>query len=57
MIELSAETYAKNGIETILDCQGKLWLNETYIEEFRYHSFQVTAKKNTLQNTENKDMN
>ena len=45
MIELSAETYAKNGIETILDCQGKLWLNETYIEEFRYHSFQVTAKK------------
>lgn len=54
MIEISAETYAENETETLLDCHGKLWLNETHIEKLHYHSLQVNAKK---QNTETKDMN
>ena len=54
MIEISAETYTENEIETLLDCHQKLWLNETHTEKLHYHGLRVNAKK---QNTETKDMN
>ena len=33
MVDISRETYERNGIETIVDNDGILWLNEKYIEE------------------------
>ena len=33
MADISKEKYGKNGIETIVDNDGILWLNERHIEE------------------------
>ena len=33
MVDISRETYERNGIETIVDNDGILWLNEKHIEE------------------------
>ena len=33
MVDISRETYEGNGIETIVDNDGLLWLNEKHIEE------------------------
>ena len=33
MINISRKTYERNGIETIKDNNGTLWLNEKHIEE------------------------
>ena len=33
MIDISRETYERNGIETIVDNDGILWFNEKHIEE------------------------
>ena len=33
MVDISRKTYGKNGIETIVDNDGILWLNEKHIEE------------------------
>ena len=33
MIDISRKTYERNGIETIVDNNGTLWLNEKHIEE------------------------
>ena len=36
MVDISRKTYARNGIETIVDDDGILWLDEKYIEEGTY---------------------
>ena len=33
MVEISKKIYERNGIETIVDSDGILWLNEKCIEE------------------------
>ena len=33
MVDISRKTYGKNGIETIADNDGILWLNEKHIEK------------------------
>ena len=33
MVDISREMYERNGIETIVDNDGILWLNKKYIEE------------------------
>ena len=33
MVDISRKTYERNGIETIVDNDGILWLNEKHIEE------------------------
>ena len=46
MVDISRKTYERNGIETIADNDGILWLNEKHIEEglrhennkIKYHS-------------------
>ena len=37
MVDISRETYERNGIETIVDNDGILWLNEQHIEEVLGH--------------------
>ena len=32
MVDISRRTYERNGIKTIADNNGILWLNETHIE-------------------------
>ena len=33
MVDINRETYGRNGVETIVDNDGILWLNEKHIEE------------------------
>ena len=33
MVNINKETYENNGIETITDRFGKLWLNKKHVEE------------------------
>ena len=33
MVDIRRETYKKNGLETIVDNDGILWLNEKHMEE------------------------
>ena len=46
MVDISRKTYARNGIETIVDNDGILWLNEKYIEEgtYRKNLREITIK-------------
>ena len=37
MVDISRKTYERNGIETIVDKDGILWLNEKYTEEGLHH--------------------
>ena len=49
MVDISRKKYERNGIETIVDNDGILWLNEKYIEEGLDHKdFQeITTKYNS----------
>ena len=33
MVDISRKTYERNGIETIVDGNGIMWLNEIHIEK------------------------
>ena len=48
MIDKSRKTYERNGIETIADNDGILWLNEKLIEQGLNHENvrEITAKYN-----------
>ena len=37
MLDISREWYKRNGVETIVDSNGILWLNERYIEDGLAH--------------------
>ena len=37
MVDKSRETYERNGVETIVDSDGILWLNKKHIEEGLNH--------------------
>ena len=50
MVDISRKTYKRNGIKTIVDNEGVLWLNEKHIEKgldhknvrettIKYHSY------------------
>ena len=39
MVDISRKTYGRNGIETIVDNDGILWLNEKYIEDRLDHKY------------------
>ena len=49
MICISRKTYERNGIETIIDNGGILWLNETHAEEGIDHENlrEITTKYNS----------
>ena len=57
MADISKEKYGKNGIETIVDNDGILWLNERYIEEGLDYKNLRETQYHIIQITENKDMN
>ena len=46
MVNISRKTYERNGIETIVDNDGILWLNEKHIEERLNHKSlqEITTK-------------
>ena len=48
MVDISRKTYERNGIETIVDKDGRLWLNEKHIEEGLNHKNMqgITTKYN-----------
>ena len=48
MGDISKKTYDRNGIETIVDNHGILWLNEKHIEEGldHKHLLEITTKYN-----------
>ena len=37
MVHISTKTYEKNGIETMIDNDRILWLNQKHMEEELYH--------------------
>ena len=46
MIDISRKTYGRNGVETTVDSNGVLWLNENQMEEGLDHkSLRVTTVK------------
>ena len=49
MVDISRKKYGRNGIETIVDNDGILWLNEKYIEEGLDHKDlqEITTKYNS----------
>ena len=49
MLDISRKTYDRNGIETIIDEDGILWLNEKHIEEGLDHKNlrDITTKYNS----------
>ena len=57
MTDISKEKYGKNGIETIVDNDGILWLNERHIEEGLDYKNLRETQYHIIQITENKDMN
>ena len=57
MADISKEKYGKNGIETIVDNDGILWLNERHIEEGLDYKNLRETQYHIIQITENKDMN
>ena len=46
MVDISTKTYERNGIETIVDNDGILWLKEKHIEEGLDHKYlwEITIK-------------
>ena len=48
MVDISRETYVRNGIEAIVENDGILWLNKKHIEEGLNHKNlrQITTKYN-----------
>ena len=49
MVDISRKKYGRDGIETIVDNDGILWLNEKYIEEGLDHKDlqEITTKYNS----------
>ena len=49
MVDISGQTYKRNGLETIVDNDGILWLNEKRIEERLDHNDlrEITTKHNS----------
>ena len=46
MVDISRKTYGRNGVETTVDSNGVLWLNENQMEEGLDHkSLRVTTVK------------
>ena len=46
MVDISRKTYGRNGVETTVDSNGVLWLNENQMEEgLDYKSLRVTTVK------------
>ena len=46
MVDISRKTYERNGLETIVDGDGKFWLTEKRIEEeLGYKNLHVTTVK------------
>ena len=46
MVNISRKTYGRNGVETTVDSNGVLWLNENQMEEGLDHkSLRVTTVK------------
>ena len=46
MIDISRKAYEKNGVETITDSDGILWLNKKHVEEgLDYTKMRVTTVK------------
>ena len=44
------ETYVRNGVETVVDSDGMLWLNEKHIEEGLDHKSLWVTTVNYLSN-------
>ena len=42
MVDVSSKTYEKNCVETILDNDGILWLDEKHIRRIIYKNLQMT---------------
>ena len=49
MVDINRKTYERNGIETIVNNDGILWLNEKHIEEGLDHKNlqEITTKYNS----------
>ena len=46
MVDISRETYESNGVETIVDSNGILWLNERHIKDrLDYKNLWMTTGK------------
>ena len=46
MVDISRKTYERNGVETIVDSNGVLWLNEKHIqEELDHKNFRMATVK------------
>ena len=57
MVDITRKNYERNCIETKVDNDGILWLNDKHIEEgIRHKNLQETTKKYGL-NKKNIDMN
>ena len=57
MVDISRETYERNGMETIVDNDGILWLNEKHLEEGLDHENLREITINIIQNIVNIDVN
>ena len=45
MVDISRKTYERNGIETIVDNDGILWLNEKNVEVLDHNNLrEITTK-------------
>ena len=49
MVDISTKTYERNGIETIVDNDGILWLKEKHIEEGLDHKYLWEITINRIQ--------
>ena len=45
MIDISKKTYKRNGIQTIVDNEGILWLNENIEKELNHKNVRETTLK------------
>ena len=55
MVDISRETYERNGVEVIVDSDAILWLNEKYIEEgLGYLSSHKTLRYKLVDKPKNK---
>ena len=45
MVDVSRETYERNGVETIVDSNGILWLNQKHNERLDHKNVRVTTEK------------
>ena len=45
MVDISREAYEREGVDTIVDSDGRLWLNAKHIEGLDHKNLQVTTVK------------